>query len=71
MPAKDLKRSDARRILAVELYEEGMEVGDIMPIVKAAESTVYPWIQRAMLEGKDSLVRTYKARGAQARPDPA
>lgn len=62
MPAKDLKWSDARRILAVELHEEGMEVRDIMPIVKAAESTIYQWIQRAELEGKESLVRTYKPR---------
>lgn len=62
MPAKDLKWSDARRILAVELYEDGMEVRDIMPVVKAAESTIYQWIQRAEIEGKDSLVRTYKPR---------
>ena len=39
MPANDLKWSDARRILAVELHEDGMDVQDIMPIVKAAEST--------------------------------
>lgn len=62
MPAKDLKWSDARRILAVELYEDGMDVRDIMPVVKAAESTIYQWIQRAEIEGKDSLVRTYKPR---------
>ena len=62
MPANNLKWSDARRILAVELHEDGMDVQDIMPIVKAAESTIYQWIQRASLEGKDSLVRTYTPR---------
>ena len=62
MPAKDLKWSDARRILAVELYDEGKQVHEIMPIVKAAESTIYQWIQRAAREGKDALIRTYKTR---------
>ena len=62
MPDKELKWSDARRILAVEMHHKGMDLAQIMEVVDAGRSTVYEWIQRAELEGIDSLVRTYKPR---------
>lgn len=62
MPDTELKWSDARRILAIEMHEKGIDIAQIMTVVEAGRSTIYEWIQRAELEGKDSLIRTYKAR---------
>ena len=62
MPDKELKWSDARRILAVEMHQKGIDLTQIMEVVDAGRSTVYEWIQRAELEGIDSLVRSYTPR---------
>lgn len=62
MPANDMKWSDARRVLAVELHEKGRELEDIMDILEASRTSVYEWLKRAREDGVESLVRTYKPR---------
>ena len=64
MPANHLKWSDARRLLAVELHEEGRKPKDIAAIVRASVSSVYEWLKRAREQGKESLLRTYTTREA-------
>ena len=62
MPSNEMKWSDARRILAVELREQDVPIAQIEQATGAKRSTVFAWLKKAREQGVEALVRGYAKR---------